>query len=149
MKASALLNSSGGGDSVTLTRVDEILYVVVRWVPQGWDMDDPPESEITLYRQGLPDALFQLSDDLAAHLHRPLKDLAGEPFVGDYALGARHARIALEFADAPKDFVSTRSKGGGIVSVRWRSNHSSFDLAMRVDITTLDRFARQLADLVT
>ncbi len=145
----ALLNSSNGEHSVTLTRVDDVLYVLVRWVPQGWDLDDPPTSDVTFYRQGLPDALVQLRDDLAAHLHRPLRELAGEPFLGSYELGAPHARITLEFTDPPEGFVSTRSNGGSILRVRWRANNSSFELGMRVDITTLDRFVRELADLVS
>ncbi|RKQ88230.1 hypothetical protein C8N24_6272 [Solirubrobacter pauli] len=162
MKTSAVLSSSNGHDSVTLTRVDDVLYVVVCWVPQRWDVAaaDPPASEITLYREGLPDALRQLSDDLAAHLQRPLQDLAGNPFLGSYEFGsphialdsselrASHAQLALEFTDAREGFISTRSNGGGYVSVRWHFNDSFLRVAMRVDITTLDRFARELADLV-
>ena len=149
MTTSALLNSSNGDHSLTLTRVGDVLYVLVRWVPQAWDVDEPPTSEITLYRQGLPDSLVQLSDDLAAHLHRPLQQLANHPFLGAYEIGAPHARISLDFTEAPEDFVSTRSNGGCIFSLRWRSSNSSFEIAMRVDITTLDRFARGLADLVS
>ena len=148
MATSALLNSSTGDQSVSLERVDDVLYVWIRWVPQGWDMDDPPESVVTLYRQGLPDDLFRLRDDLSSHLHRPLRELAGEPFVGSYEVGAPHGEITLDFAETRDDFVSTKSTGGGILIARWRSSNSSLEVAMRVDITTLDRFARELADLV-
>jgi hypothetical protein len=148
MNGSALLNSSNGEHSLTLTRVDDLLYVVLHWVPQGWDIDDPPASEVTLYRRGLPETLLQLSDDLAAHLHRPLHDLAGEPFVGSYEIGTPHARITLTSTETTEDLVSTKSNGAGVLSVTWRSNRSSLDVVMPVDITTLDRFARELADLV-
>lgn len=121
---------------------------------------DPPASKVTLSREGVPETLRQLSDDLAAHLQQPLRDLAGNPFLGSYEFGsshialdsselhASHAQLALEFTDAREGFISTRSNGGGYVSVRWHSNESSLRVAMRVDITTLDRFARELEDLV-
>ena len=86
---SATLESSNGNASLTLRRVGDVLYAELRWVAQAWELDDPPASTLTLYRVGIPDTLRSLSNDLRAHLARPLAELAGSPFTGSYDLGAR------------------------------------------------------------
>ena len=76
-----------------------------------------------------------------------MAELAGSPFTGSYDLGARHARINLEFSGDEEGFVSTRSNGGGVLLISWSANNSSIEIATRVDITTLDNFAADLGDL--
>jgi hypothetical protein len=144
---SATLESSNGNASLTLRRVGDVLYTELRWVAQAWELDDPPTSTLTLYRVGIPDTLRRLSNDLRAHLARPLAELAGSPFTGSYDLGARHARINLDFSGDREGFVSTRSNGGGVLVISWGANNSSIEVATRVDITTLDNFAADLGDL--
>jgi hypothetical protein len=38
--------------------------------------------------------------------------------------------------------------GAGFLIVQWCSTFSSLEIVMAVEITTLDRFARELADLL-
>jgi hypothetical protein len=146
--AVATLRDSRGLSSLLFEVSDQGAWLTIRWVAQPFSSKDPLESDIRLGIDGGRAELAKLREDLRAHLHRPMSEIAESLFSNGYDLSSGNAFIGLEFTPPSEKQPTTTLAGRGLAIARYIASIDNLEIALPIDITVLDRFCSELGELV-